>query len=105
MAFEKYNQIGKNPKQVQALLERIVKQDNAQKLRQGLEKVMDMFADGDKWAIDYVTDRLDGKATQTTNVNINQTLTELTIEQLQTIASGARDTEPPTIEGEFNEVH
>ena len=105
MPFEKNNQLARNSKQVQAMLERIVKQDNSVKLRIGLEKVMGMFADGDKWAIDYVTDRLDGKATQTTNVNINQTLTELTIEQLQAIASGSRDIEAEAIEGEFNELH
>ena len=105
MAFEKGNNLGANSKRVQTMLERIVTQDNATKLRAGLEKVYELFAEGDKWAIEYVTDRLDGKATQTTNVNITKHITELNEQELLAIASSTRDTQSQELEGEFNEVH
>ena len=105
MPFEKGHVHNQNPKRVQNMLERIVAQDNDQKLRAGLEKVLQLFAEGDRWAIEYVTDRLDGKATQTTNVNITKHISELNEQELLTIASGARDTQSQELEGEFNEVH
>ena len=52
-----------------------------------------------------IIERAYGKAIQTNNVNLTSTLKELTIGQLQTIASGARDSEPQELEGEFNEIH
>jgi hypothetical protein len=87
MAFKKGNQLGANSKRVQSLLERLATQDDSRKLRAGLEKVMELFAEGDKWAIEYVTDRLDGKAAQTTNVNVTRHLKELTDAELLAIAS------------------
>ena len=105
MPFEKGNNLGANAKRVQSLLERIVTQDDGAKLRAGLDKVMELFADGDKWAIEYVTDRLDGKATQTTNVNITKQIRELNEQELLSIASGQRVVGAHEIEGEFNEVH
>ena len=105
MPFEKGNNLGANAKRVQNLLERIATQDNDAKLRAGLEKVMELFADGDKWAIEYVTDRLDGKATQTTNVNITKQIRELNEQELLTIASGARVIEQADSQEEFNSVH
>ena len=105
MPFEKGNNLGANAKRVQNLLERIATQDNGAKLRAGLEKVMDLFAGGDKWAIEYVTDRLDGKATQTTNVNITKQIRELNEQELLSIASGARDIEQANSEEELNQIH
>lgn len=69
MAFEKGNTLGANSKRVQRLLERIATQDDDKKLRQGLERVMDAFAEGERWAVEYVTDRLDGKAVQATTIS------------------------------------
>lgn len=105
MAFEKGNQLGQNSKRVQSLLERLVIQDDAKKLRAGLEKVLEMFAAGDKWAIEYVTDRLDGKAAQTTNVNITKHVRELSDNELIAIASSERAIEQTNSESESNPIH
>lgn len=105
MAFEKGNTLGQNSKRVQSLLERIATQDQDKKLRQGLEKVMELFAQGDKWAIEYVSDRLDGKAAQTTNVNISRIARELSDAELLAIASGAGTTSEARSEEEPNLVH
>ena len=105
MPFEKGNQLAVNGKRVQTLLERLVTQDNAVQLRKGLEKVLEMFADGDRWAIEYVTDRLDGKATQTTNVNISRIAKELTESELLAIASGAGTVIEAGSEEEPDQLH
>lgn len=62
--FEEGNQAAAKGRKVEKMLERILLQDDDKRLRQGLETVMDKFAEGERWAVEFVTDRLDGKATQ-----------------------------------------
>jgi hypothetical protein len=62
--FEEGNQAAAKGRKVEKMLERILLQDDDKRLRQGLETVMDKFAEGERWAVEFVTDRLDGKAVQ-----------------------------------------
>jgi hypothetical protein len=62
--FEEGNQAAAKGRTVEKLLERILIQEDHKRLRQGLEVLMDKVADGDQRALEFVTDRLDGKARQ-----------------------------------------
>jgi hypothetical protein len=64
MAFEEGNQAAAKGRIVEKLLERILVQEDSKRLRQGLEVLMDKVADGDQRALEFVTERLDGKAKQ-----------------------------------------
>lgn len=44
-------------------------QEDFRRVRAGIEKVLDMCAAGDPWAIGFVADRLDGKPRQATEVS------------------------------------
>lgn len=68
MPFEK----GKsgNPSGVQsnkpflAALKRAIAQDDAKRLRDAAEKLLDLAANGEAWAVKELADRTDGKTTQ-----------------------------------------
>lgn len=62
--FEEGNQAAAKGRVVEKLLERILVQEDNKRLRQGLEALMDKVADGDQRALEFVTERLDGKAKQ-----------------------------------------
>jgi hypothetical protein len=79
--FEEGNQAAAKGRKVEKMLERVLLQDDDKRLRQGLETVMDMFAVGERWAVEYVTDRLDGKAKQTVDANITGELLYSSIER------------------------
>lgn len=65
MAFEEGNKLAAKGRKVEKMLERICLQEDDRRLREGLEVVMDLVSKGDKWAIEFTTDRLDGKPKQT----------------------------------------
>lgn len=62
--FEEGNQAAAKGRTVEKLLERILVQEDSKRLRQGLEVLMDKVAEGDQRALEFVTDRLDGKPKQ-----------------------------------------
>lgn len=64
MAFEEGNKAAAKGRTVEKLLERILVQEDSKRLRQGLEALMDKVAEGDQRALEFVTDRLDGKPKQ-----------------------------------------
>lgn len=74
MPFEKGNQEAAKGRKVEKMLERILVQEDDKRLRQGLEVVMDLVAKGDKWAIEFITDRLDGKPKTTNDMNHSGTI-------------------------------
>src|SRR5437899_13110268 len=51
-------------KEFERRLRACAEQDEWARLRQGFEKVMDMCATGDLWALGFVRDTLDGKPAQ-----------------------------------------
>lgn len=54
----------KREKKFLAALERAIAQDDSQRLRDAAEKVLDLAAQGESWAVQFIADRLDGKAMQ-----------------------------------------
>ena len=45
-------------------LNRAIAQDNAKRVRQAAEQLLDLAANGEQWAVKELADRLDGKAVQ-----------------------------------------
>lgn len=45
-------------------LDRAIAQDNAKRVRKAAEKLLDLAAEGEQWAVKELGDRLDGKAVQ-----------------------------------------
>jgi hypothetical protein len=60
-APEGNNNAGKGS-QLSALLRAALHANDRLKMRQGVEKVADAFAEGERWAIEFVFDRFEGKA-------------------------------------------
>lgn len=50
-------------------IRRIIAQEDAKRIRQGCEAVMDAFAAGEEWAVKFLSERLDGKMPQPTEVS------------------------------------
>lgn len=75
--FQPGNQLSAKGRRVERILERACLQDDDRRLREGVEKVLDLFAEGDKWAVEYVTDRLDGKARQSMDLTAKVGLLDL----------------------------
>jgi hypothetical protein len=55
---------GVREKRFYATLDRAIKQDDAKRLRDCVEKLLDLAAAGEQWAAQMVADRLDGKPAQ-----------------------------------------
>jgi hypothetical protein len=51
-------------KKVLAALERAIAQDNGERIRKGVEVILDLFAKGERWAVEFIADRTDGKPIQ-----------------------------------------
>ena len=66
MPFEEGNQLAAKGRKIEKMIERACLQEDDKRIRLGVEKLLDMYADGDKWALQFVTEKLDGKAAQTT---------------------------------------
>jgi hypothetical protein len=62
------NNAGKG-RQVSAMIEAALNDNNRAKLREGVQKVADAFAAGEVWAINTVLDRLEGKPHQSTTIS------------------------------------
>lgn len=50
-------------------LDRAIKQDEGARLRTAAEKLLDLAAAGEPWAVKELGDRLDGKPTQQTEIS------------------------------------
>jgi hypothetical protein len=55
------NNAGKGS-QLSALLRAALNSNDRLKMRQGVDAVADAFAEGERWAVEFVFDRLEGKA-------------------------------------------
>jgi hypothetical protein len=67
--FKPGNKASAKGREVERILQAIVDGEertlgDGSRIRIGLNAVLDKFAEGDPWAVGYVTDRLDGKAKQ-----------------------------------------
>jgi uncharacterized protein DUF5681 len=84
----------KKPRRFLAALERALAQDDGKRLRDCVEKLLDFAAQGQPWAVQFLAERLDGKAEQT--VSIIRDAVELSDNDLANIASGSGDRTPET---------
>lgn len=62
------NQNAAKAKLVGDCLRRAIVQEDGKRLRQGVEKLLDAYAEGEPWAHQYVRDTLDGKPAQSMTV-------------------------------------
>lgn len=84
--FEEGNKAAAKGRTVEKLLERILLQEDNKRLRAGLELLMDKVAEGDQRALEFVTERLDGKARQAVDVGgqaDNPLITELVVKVIE----------------------
>lgn len=51
-------------RQMSAMLEHALNANNRHKLREGIDKISNAFAEGEVWAVNFVFDRIEGKPTQ-----------------------------------------
>jgi hypothetical protein len=58
-----------------AVLQRAIKQGDPERLRRMADKVLDLGADGERWAVEFLADRLDGKARQQIEMEVDASLT------------------------------
>ena len=67
--FQPGNEWGRKAKLVSEAIRRSIKQDDAVRLRNGVERLMDAFGAGEPWALSMVMDRLEGKPAQAVTVS------------------------------------
>lgn len=91
--------------QLTQMLNAALNANDRQALRDGIAMIAKAFAEGDKSTRDFVFDRLEGKAIQTTNVNITKSAREYTDAELLAIASGAGTATEARSEEELNSIH
>jgi len=60
----------RKPKKFLAALERALEQDDADRLRSCVEKLLDLAASGEQWAVLFLAERLDGRADQNVSVAV-----------------------------------
>jgi Family of unknown function (DUF5681) len=77
------------PRRFQAAIERALAQDDGKKLRAAVDKMLTAASKGEPWAIQFLAERLDGKATQT--VSIIRDACELSDADLGYIAAAGSD--------------
>lgn len=66
--FEEGNKAAAKGRRVEKLIERALKQEDDKRLREGVEKLLDAVSEGERWALEFITDRLDGKPRQAVDV-------------------------------------
>lgn len=110
MPFEKGNQLAASHYSFTAALKRAIDKKNLSRkekmdiLEEIADKMLDRALESKADAME-VADRLDGKAAQTTNVNITKNIRELSEQELIAIASGAGTASETRGEQESNIVH
>lgn len=91
MPFEKGNQLGVKAKLFDQALRRAIASDDGKRVRDCADKLLDLASTGEPWAVKELIDRLDGKAVQTADININdKRADELSDSELLRIAAASR---------------
>lgn len=80
------------PRRFHAAIERALAQDNSDKLRKAVDAMLDAAAEGQPWAIQFLADRLDGKADQT--IRVARDAKQLSDADLADIAASSGDGTP-----------
>jgi hypothetical protein len=86
MSAPKGNDYAAKGRRVEKMIERALMQENDRRLREGVEKLLDQVASGERWALEFVTDRLDGKPRQAVDIGgqeDNPLITELIVKVVE----------------------
>lgn len=108
MPFEKGNTLGAKSKVFDQTLRRAIASDDGKRVRACADKLLDLAAAGEPWAVRELIDRLDGRAVQVADISISdKRADELSDSELLRIAaaSGAGTAEPPSSPQEPSSVH
>lgn len=98
----------KTEKRFLSALNKAIAQDDSKKLRKAADKLLDLAAEGEAWAIKELADRLDGRAVQIADVRItDDRAEELNDNDLNDIARRGRNGTAETQGGEkiSSELH
>ena len=66
--FEPGNKLAERSKQFERTVKRALAQEDGKRLRDCAEKLLDLAASGERWAVECLRDTLDGKPTQQVNL-------------------------------------
>ncbi len=69
MAAPQGNQNATKNKPFWDMIQRIIAQEDGKRLRKAGERLFDLAAEGEPWAVQMLADRLDGKPHQSTDVS------------------------------------
>jgi hypothetical protein len=86
MAFEEGNQLAAKGRKVEKMIERALLQEDDKRLREGVEKLLDNVANGERWALEFVRDSIDGKPKQAVDVGgqpDNPLVTEIIVKVIE----------------------
>lgn len=78
MGFAKGHKLGgRKPDSISfgVILHRAIKQGDPERMRRMADKVLDLGAEGERWAVEFLADRLDGKAKQQIEVELDASVT------------------------------
>ena len=64
MAFETGNKAAAKGRKVEKMIERALLQEDDKRLREGVEVLLNKVAEGERWALEFVRDSIDGKPSQ-----------------------------------------
>lgn len=89
------NQNAAKGAQLTAMLMAALEDNDKAKLRDGIKKLADAFAEGERWAIEFVFDRKEGKAAQALTlkgdeenpINVTHGLSDALIDMLKAISA------------------
>jgi hypothetical protein len=81
--FQKGNKLGAKKGLFADTIKRALAQDDKDRMRKGIEMLLDAFAAGDHKAAEMLRDTLDGKPTQSIDANVNTNLTIGTIREFE----------------------
>ena len=79
----------KKEKMFFAALNRAIKQDDGERVRKAAEKLLDLAAEGEQWAIKELRDTLDGKPAQTISGDDENPITF--VSKIALVAMGSND--------------
>jgi hypothetical protein len=66
------NQNGAKSRRFEQAVERALLADDGKRLRAAAEKLLDLAAEGEKWAVEILRDTLDGKPSQSVSVDLTR---------------------------------
>lgn len=82
MPFEKGHKHSSKPRLFEQTLRRAIAQDDGAKVRACIDKMLDLAAAGEAWAVRELADRLDGKAAQSITITDKGDAQDLSTEEI-----------------------